>query len=115
MQFCRGRPQQKEAEGSPVHSAMQRGYSGQTPKRRRGGSPLGSEQMSEFDWFTALSLSGASVTALANQKTGNANVPWLISGANSNRPRVALIRPKNGWCRANASVEMAKEGYSDAK
>lgn len=56
-QFCRGRPQREETEGSPVCSAMQRGYSGQTPKRRRRGSPLGSEQMSESDWFAALSLS----------------------------------------------------------
>lgn len=39
-------------------------------------------------------------------------MPWLISAANSNRPRVALIRPKSGWCRVNVSIETAKEDLS---
>lgn len=51
-----------------------------TPRRRRRGSPLGSEQMSESDWLAAASVSGASVTALANQRTEKA-----ISGVASLR------------------------------
>lgn len=97
--------------GSAVCSPVQWGYSGQTPKRRRG-SPLGSEQMSESDWFSALTLNRGSVTVSANQRAGNAfSAVANLCGQWQQTTRCPDTRPgKADAPKVNMNIEKSQRG-----
>lgn len=97
--------------GSAVCSPVQWGYSGQTPKRRRG-SPLGSEQMSEYDWFSALTLNRGSVTVSANQRAGNAfSAVANLCGQWQQTTRCPDTRPRKADApKVNMNTEKSQRG-----